>query len=180
MARNFLRWPVLLALLAGCAYTPVKPAHSEAPVDQPLPLRLAVDMSPEKLAENKVYYYYYAEIYYPEGKLVRNAAITAFAPLVKQVLPREEMPGPDLIIKVSGKSVFNPAMRVFYANVTATGYLASGEEIGTFNASSQVGGVVSSYERAFESAYVAAFQDIGRKFLNSGALNAVVRQRATD
>jgi hypothetical protein len=180
MARNFSRWPVLLVLLAGCAYTPVKPVHKEAPVDQPLPLRLAVDMSPEKLAENKVHYYYYAEIYYPEGKLVRNAAITAFAPLVKQVLPREEMPAPDLIIKVSGKSEFNPAMRVFYADVTATGYLASGEEIGTFSASSDIGGVVSSYERTFAKAYVAAFQEIARKFLQSGALSAAASRHTTD
>ena len=180
MARNFLKWPVLLALLAGCAYTPVKPVHEEAPVGQQLPLRLAVDMSPEKLAENKVDQYYYAEIYYPEGKLMRNAAITAFAPLVAQVLPREEMPVPDLIIKVSGTSTFNPAMRVFYADVTATGYLPSGEEIGTFRASSDIGGVVSSYERAFAKAYVAAFQEIARKFLQSGALRVAASQHTTD
>jgi len=180
MARNFLRWPVLLALLAGCADTPVKPAHSEAPVDQRLPLRLAVDMNPQQLAQKTLYIYYYQEIYYPEGQFVRDAALTAFAPLVKQVLPREEMPAPDFIIKVSGKSVFNPLMRVFYADVTATGYLPSGEEIGTFNASSEVGGVVSSYERAFGKAYVAAFQEIGRKFLQSGALSAAASQHTTD
>lgn len=180
MTRKLLRWPVLLVLLAGCADTPVKPAHNEAPVDQRLPLRLAVDMNPQELAQKTLYIYYYQEIYYPEGQYVRDAALTAFAPLVKEVLPREEMPAPDLIIKVSGKSVFNPLMRVFYANVAATGYLPSGEEIGTFNASSEVGAVVSSYERAFKSAYVAAFQDIGRKFLQSGALRTAVHQHETD
>ena len=185
MARNFLRWPVLLVLLAGCAYTPVQPEYGEAPVEQQLPLRLAVDMSPEQLALQTHHFYNiraYYETYHwtEEGKLVRHAALTAFAPLVEQVLPREEMSAPDLIIKVSGSSVYNPMMRVFYADVTATGYLPSGEEIGSFKASSDIGGVLSSYERALERAYVAAFQDIGRKFLQSGALSAAARQHATD
>lgn len=180
MTRNFLKWYVFLVLLAGCAETPVNHGQEEVNLDQHLPLRLAVDMSPQQLAQKTLYVYYFQEIYYPEGKLVRRAALTAFAPLVEQVLPRDEMPVPDLIIKVSGKSVFNPLMRVFYADVTATGYLPNGEEIGTFNASSEVGGVVSSYERAFESAYVAAFQDIGRKFLNSGALSTAVSQHTTN
>lgn len=176
---------MLLALLAGCTDTPVKPGHGEAPLDQHLPLRLAVDMNPANLALMTHHFYNiraYYETYHwtEEGKLVRKAALTAFAPMVEQVLPREEMPAPDLIIKVSGKSVFNPAMRVFYADVTATGYLPNGEEIGTFSASSEVGGVVSSYERALESAYIAAFQDIGGKFLQSGAMSEAVRQRATN
>jgi hypothetical protein len=185
MARNFLRWPVLLTLLAGCAYTPVKPVHEEAPVDQPLPLRLAVDMNPDDLAL-MTHHFYNIHAYYEtyrwteEGKLVRKAALSAFAPLVKQVLPREEMSAPDLIIKVLGRSVYNPMMQVFYADVTATGYLASGEEVGTFKASSQVGSVVAFYEQALERAYVAAFQEIGRKFLQSGALSAAASQHTTD
>lgn len=185
MARNFLRWPVLLALLAGCAYTPVKPMHEEAPVDQPLLLRLAVDMNPDDLALMTHHFYYihpYDQTYHwtEEGKLVRKAALTAFTPLVEQVLPREEMPVPDLIIKVRGNSIYNPMMRVFYADVTATGYLPNGEEVGTFKASSQVGSVVAFYEQALESAYVAAFQEIGRKFLQSGALSAAASQHTTD
>ena len=185
MTRNFLRWPVLLVLLAGCADTPVKPGHGEAPLDQHLPLRLAVDMSPEELARQthhfyNIYAYYETYHWTEEGKLVRKAALTAFTPLVEQVLPREEMPVPDLIIKVNGRSIYNPMMRVFYADVTATGYLPNGEEVGTFKASSQVGGVMAFYEQALESAYVAAFQDIGRKFLQSGALSAAARQRASE
>ncbi|MGH8711245.1 MAG: hypothetical protein ACREVA_08005, partial [Burkholderiales bacterium] len=50
MTRNILIWPVLLALFAGCADTPVKPGNGEETLDQHLPLRLAVDMSPEDLA----------------------------------------------------------------------------------------------------------------------------------
>ncbi|MGH8711816.1 MAG: hypothetical protein ACREVA_10985, partial [Burkholderiales bacterium] len=103
-----------------------------------------------------------------------------FAPLVEQVLPREEMRAPDLIIKVSGKSVFNPAMRVWYVDVTATGYLSSGEEIASFKASSQVGSVLVFHEQALESTYVAAFQETGRKFLNSGTLSVAARQHTTD
>ena len=185
MARNFLRWPVLLMLLAGCAYTPVQPEYGEAPVEQQLPLRLAVDMSPEQLALQTHHFYNiraYYETYHwtEEGKLVRHAALTAFAPLVEQVLPREEMSAPDLIIKVSGSSVYNPMMRVFYADVTATGYLPSGEEIGSFKASSQLGGVVVFWEQALESTYVAAFQETGKKFLNSGALSTAARQHSPD
>jgi hypothetical protein len=185
MTRNFLRWPVLLVLLAGCTGTPVKPSNGEVTLDQHLPLRLAVDMSPEELARQTQHYYnawiyYEAYSWYEEGKLVRKAALTAFAPLVEQILPREEMPVPDLIIKVSGRSFYNPAMQIFYADVTATGYLPNGVEVGTFKASSQVGGVVAFYEQALESAYVAAFQDIGRKFLQSGALSEAMRQRASE
>ena len=183
MTRNILIWPVLLALFAGCADTPVKPGNGEVTLDQHLPLRLAVDMSPEDLAQ-MTHHFYYMRAYYgrwtEEGKLVRKAALTAFAPLVEQVLPREEMPAPDLIIKVSGSSFYNPAMRVWYVDVTATGYLSSGEEIGTFRASSRVGGVVAFYEQALESTYVAAFQETGRKFLNSGALSAAARQHSPD
>ena len=183
MTRNILIWPVLLALFAGCADTPVKPGNGEVTLDQHLPLRLAVDMSPEDLAQ-MTHHFYYMRAYYgrwtEEGKLMRNAALTAFAPLVEQVLPREEMPAPDLIIKVSGSSFYNPAMRVWYVDVTATGYLPSGEEIASFKASSRLGSVVVFYERALESTYVAAFQETGRKFLQSGALSAAARQHSPD
>ncbi|MFI4922103.1 MAG: hypothetical protein ACHP6J_00105 [Burkholderiales bacterium] len=185
MARNFLIRTVLLALLAGCTGTPVKPSNGEVTLDQHLPLRLAVDMNPEELAQQTQHYYnawIYYEVYswHEEGKMVRKAALTAFAPLVEQVLPREEMPVPDLIIKVSGRSFYNPSMQNFYINVTATGYLPNGEELGSFQAKSVAVGVVAFYEQALERAYVAAFQDIGRKFLQSGALSEAMRQRATE
>ena len=185
MERKFFIWSVLLALLAGCAGTPIKPEHGEVSLDQHLPLRIAVDMSPEDLALQTHNFYYprpYYETYHwtEEGKLVRKAALTAFAPLVEQVLPREEMPAPDLIIKVSGRSVYNPAMRVWYVDVTAIGYLPNGEEVGSFQAASKTAGVMTFFEQALESTYIAAFQDIGRKFLQSGAMSEAMRQRATE
>ena len=185
MTRNTLIWPALLALLAGCAGTPVKPEHGEVSLDQHLPLRIAVDMSPEDLALQTHNFYNiraYYETYHwtEEGKLVRKAALTAFAPLAEEVLPRNEMPVPDMIIKVRGRSVYNPAMRVWYVDVTATGYLSSGEEIGSFQATSKTAGVVTFFEQALESTYIAAFQDIGRKFLQSGAMSEAMRQRATE
>lgn len=167
---------LLLALLAGCGVAPTLPDYPPATAGEPLPIRLAVEMTPEQFAQWTSHFYYYYEIYYPEGRLVHNAAIAAFAPLVKQVLPREEMPGPDLIIKVSGRGFFNPLMKVYYADVSATAYLPGGEELGTFKSSSEVGAIVSGYERAFQSAYLAAFQDIGKKLLGSGALSSVARQ----
>lgn len=185
MAQNFLVWPVLLMLLAGCVETPVKLGNGEVSLDQHLPLRLAVDMSPEDLALQTHNFYNirgYFETYYwtEEGKLVQNAALTAFAPLAEQVLPRDEMPVPDVIIKVRGRSIYNPMAQAWYVDVTATGYLPNGEEIASFKASSQLGNVLVFWERALESTYIAAFQETGRKFLNSGALNAAVHQRATD
>ena len=185
MARNFLIWPVLLALLAGCTGTPLKPGNGEAVLDQHLPLRIAVDMSPEDLALMTHHFYNiraYYETYHwtAEGKLVRRAALTAFAPLAEQVLPRDEMPVPDVIIRVSGRSVYNPMKQGWYVDVTATGYLPSGEEIASFKASSQVGSVVVFHEQALESTYVAAFQEAGRKFLNSGALSVAARQHSSN
>ena len=185
MTRNILLWPVLLALFAGCTGTPVKPGEGEVIIDQHLPLRLAVDMNPEDLARYSQHYYnawiyYEANSWYEEGKMVRKAALTAFAPLVEQVLPREEMPVPDMIIKVRGNSVYNPAMQNFYINVTATGYLPNGEEVGSFQAKSVAVGVVALYEQALERAYVAAFQETARKFLQSGAMSEAMRRRATE
>ncbi len=183
MARNLLIWPVLLALLAGCADKSVKPGDGEVTLDQHLPLRLAVDMNPEDFALTR-HYFYYARPYYghwiAEGRLVRDAALTAFAPLVEQVLPREEMPAPDMIIKVRGNSIYNPAMHNFYTEVTATGYLPNGEEVGSFQAKSVAESVIVFHEQKLERAYVAAFQDIGRKFLQSGAMSEAMRQRATE
>ncbi|HVS26264.1 MAG TPA: hypothetical protein VHE58_03055 [Burkholderiales bacterium] len=167
---------LLLTLLAGCGVAPTLPDNPAATADDPLPIRLAVDMTPEQLTQWTSHYYYYTEIYYPEGRLVRNAALDAFAPLVSQVLPREQMPTPDVIIKVSGKGSFNPLMKVFYADVSVTAYLPGGEELGTFKSSSEVGAIVSGYECAFQSAYLAAFQSIGRKLLASGVLSSVAPQ----
>ena len=167
---------MLLALLAGCGVAPALPDNPAATAGEPLPIRLAVEMTPEQLAQKTSHYYYYTDIYYEEGRMVRNAALDAFAPLASQVLPREQMPTPDVIVKISGKSSFNPLMRVFYASVSATAYLPSGEELGTFNSSSDVGAIVSGYERAFQRAYLVAFQGIGRKLLESGALSSVERQ----
>ena len=185
MERKFFIWSVLLALLAGCAGTPIKPEHGEVSLDQHLPLRIAVDMSPEDLAEHQQHYfnariYYYVNSWYEEGKIVRNAAVTAFAPLAEQVLPRIEMPVPDIIIRVRGRSIYNPAATTWYVDVTATGYLPNGEEVGSFQAASKTAGVVTFFEQALYSTYVAAFQDVGRQFLQSGALSEAVRQRATD
>ncbi len=185
MVHNVLIWPVLLVLLAGCAETPVKPGNGEVSLDQHLPLRLAVDMNPEDLALMTHNFYNirgYFETYHwtEEGKLVRNAALTAFAPLVEQVLPRDEMPVPDMIIRVRGRSVYNPMMQVWYVNVTATGYLPNGEEVGSFKAKSITEHVLVFHEQALESTYVAAFQETGRKFLQSGAMSEAVRQRATE
>ncbi len=185
MARNFLIWPTLLALIAGCTNTPVKPGDGEVTLDQHLPLRLAVDMSPEDYAL-QIQHYYNPRIYFEtyrwteEGKLVRKAALTAFAPLVEQVLPRNEMPVSDLIIKVRGDSFFNPAFQNFYINVTATGYLPNGEEVGSFQAKWVAKSVIVFHEQELERAYIAAFQDIGRKFLQSGAMSEAMRQRATE
>ncbi len=183
MVRNLLIWPVLLALVAGCADKSVKPGNGEVSLNQHLPLRLAVDMSPEDLARMTHNFYNiraYYETYHwtTEGKLVREAALTAFAPMVEQVLPRDEMPVPDMIIKVRGRSVYNPMNRAWYVDVTATGYLPNGTEVGSFQATSQAVGVMAFYEQALESTYVAAFQDTARKFLQSGAMNQVMRQRA--
>ena len=185
MARNFLIWTVLLVLLAGCAKTPVKPGNGELSLDQHLPLRLAVDMNAEDLALQTHHFYNawgYFETYHwtEEGKLVQNAALTAFAPMVEQVLPRNELPVPDMIIRVRGRSIFNPMATVWYVDVTATGFLPNGEEVGSFQAASQTAGVMALYEQALESTYVAAFQDIGRKFLQSGAMSEAMRQRATE
>lgn len=167
---------LLLALLAGCGVAPTLPDNPAARAGEPLPIRLAVDMTPEQLAQWTSHYNYYYEIYYPEGRLVRNAALDAFAPLASQVLPRVQMPTPDVIVKVSCRGFFNPLMKVFYADVSATAYLPGGEELGTFKSSSEVGAIVSGYERAFQSAYLAAFQDIGKKLLGSGALSFVAPQ----
>ena len=167
---------LLLALMAGCSVAPTLPDNSAATASEPLPIRLAVEMTPEQFAQWASQFYYYYEIYYPEGRLVRNAALDAFAPLVSQVLPREQMPAPDVIVKVSGSGFFNPLMKVFYAKVSATAYSASGEELGTFKSSSEVGGIVSHYERAFQSAYLIAFQGVGRKLIESGTLSSVERQ----
>ncbi len=176
---------MLMVLLAGCVKTPVKPGNGEVSLDQHLPLRLAVDMNPEDLALQTHHFYNifgYFETYHwtEEGKLVQNAALTAFAPMVTLVLPRNEMPVPDMIIKVRGNSIFNPMMQNFYTEVTATGYLPNGEEVGSFQADSVAKGVVTFHEQALESAYIAAFQDIGRKFLQSGAMSEAMRQRATE
>ena len=176
---------MLLVLLAGCAGTTAKPAHEGISLDQHLPLRIAVDMSPEDLAERTQHYYnawiyYYVNSWYDEGKMVRNAAVTAFSPLAEQVLPRDQMPAPDFIIKVTGTSVYNPAMQNFYINVTATGYLPNGQEMGSFKAKWVAVGVLAFYEQELEKAYVTAFQDIGRQFLQSGALNVAARQSATN
>jgi len=182
MARNFLMWPVLLVLFSGCASTQVKTGHEELSLDQHLPLRLAVAMNPEDLALQE-HHSYNARFYFEtfswtqEGKLVQAAALTAFAPMVEQVLPHEEMLMPDLIIKVRGNSIFNPGMQYFYADVTATGYLPNGEVVGTFQAESVAKGVLAFHEQALEGAYVAAFQDIGRQFLESGAMNRAMIQR---
>ncbi len=165
--------PILLSLLlAGCGAAPIRRDHSAAR-DEALPLLLAVEMTPEQLAQTKQYYYYQT-IYYEEGRLIRDAALAAFMPLVSQVLPRQQLPAPDVIVKVSGKSVFNPLMRVFYADVSATAYLPDGQDLGTFQSSSELGSIVSGYERAFEKAYIAAFEDIGRKLLTSGVLDTAV------
>lgn len=185
MTRNIWIWPVLLALFAGCAGTSVKPEQGEVSLDQHLPLRLAVDMSPEDLALQTHNFYYprpYYESYHwtEEGKLVRKAALTAFAPLVEQVLPRDEMPVPDIIIKVRGRSIYNPAAKVWYVDVTAIGYLPNGQEVGSFQAQSETAGVVTFFEQALESTYIAAFQETGRKFLNSGAFSEAMRQRKPD
>lgn len=162
--------PILLPLLlAGCGAAPTRPDHPAAR-GEALPLHLAVEMTPEQLAQTKQYYYYQT-IYYEEGRLIHDAALAAFMPLVSQVLPRQQLPAPDVIVKVSGKSVFNPLMRVFYADVSATVYLPDGQELGTFQSSSELGGIVSGYDRAFEKAYIAAFEDIGRKLLTSGVLD---------
>jgi len=184
MARNFLRWPVLLVLLSGCAGAPVKTGHEEVLLDPHLPLRLAVAMNPEDLALQE-HHYYNARIHYEsyvwtqEGKLVQAAALTAFAPMVEQVLPNEAMPLPDLIIKVRGNSIFNPGMQYFYANVSATAYLPNGEAVGTFQAESVAKGVMAFHEQALEGAYVAAFQDIGSQLLQSGAIKRAMNQGAT-
>ena len=186
MTRNTLIWPALLALLAGCADTsPVKPVNGEVNLEQHLPLRLAVDMSPEDLALQthhfyNVYGYFETYQWTAEGKLVQNAALIAFAPLVEQVLPRDEMPVPDMIIKVRGRSIYNPMAQVWYVDVTAIGYLPNGEEVGSFQAKSETAGVVTFFEQALESTYIAAFQETGRKFLQSGAMNEAMRQRATE
>ncbi|MGH8751594.1 MAG: hypothetical protein ACREUV_07795, partial [Burkholderiales bacterium] len=119
----------LFALLAGCVAAPVKHA---LPVTEPLPLRLAVEMTPEQLARRTQYFYYYYLFCSEEGLLTQRAALAAFTPLVSQVLPREQMPVPDVIVKVSSKGLFNPLMRVFYADVSATAYLPNGAELGTF------------------------------------------------
>ena len=185
MTRNILVWPALMALLAGCTGTPVKPGNSEVTLDQHLPLRLAVDMSPEDLALKTHNFYNirgYFETYYwtAEGKLVQNAALTAFAPMVKQVLPRNEMPVPDMIIRVRGRSIYNPMKQGWYVDVTATGYLPNGEEVGSFQAESVAEHVLVLHEQELEGTYVAAFQDIGRKFLQSGAMSEAMRQRAIE
>jgi len=185
MTRNVLIWPVLLALLAGCTGTPAKPALEQVSLDQHLPLRLAVDMTPEDLALQthhfyNVYGYFETYQWTMEGKLVQQAALTAFAPLAKQVLPRNEMPVPDLIIKVHGRSVYNPMAQVWYVDVTAKGYLPNGDEIAAFHAESQTGGVTAFFEQALQSTYVAAFQDVARKFVQSGTLNLALRQRAAN
>ncbi len=183
MTRYLLIWPVLLALVAGCADKSVKPGHEEATLDQHLPLRLAVDMNPDDLALMTHHFYNiraYYETYHwtAEGRLVRRAALTAFAPLVEQVLPRDEMPVPDMIIKVRGNSIYNPMMQNFYTEVTATGYLPNGEEVGSFQAESVAKSAIVFHEQELERAYVAAFQDTARKFLQSGAMSEAVRQRA--
>lgn len=183
MTRNFLIWPVLLALVVGCADKSVKPGNGEESLNQHLPLRLAVDMSPEELARQthnfyNIHAYYETYQWTSEGELVRKAALTAFAPMVEQVLPRDEMPVPDMIIKVRGRSVYNPMAQAWYVDVTATGYLPNGAEVGSFQATSQAVGVVAFYEQALESAYVAAFQDTARKFLQSGAMSEAVRHSA--
>ncbi|HXZ96990.1 MAG TPA: hypothetical protein VEG37_08105 [Burkholderiales bacterium] len=183
MEAKFLIWPVLLGLLAGCAGTSVKPESKEISLEQRLPLRLAVDMSPGDLALQTHNFYNihgYFETYHwtAEGKLVQNAALTAFAPLVEQVLPRNEMPVPDMIIRVRGRSIYNPMAQAWYVDVTATGYLANGAEVGSFQAESVAEHVLVFHEEELENTYVAAFQDIGRKFLRSGAMNEAMRQRA--
>jgi hypothetical protein len=182
MARNLLIWPVLLAFVAGCADKSVKPGHGEVSLDQHLPLRLAVDMNPDDLALKTHNFYNirgYFETYYwtAEGKLVREAALTAFAPMVEQVLPRDEMPVPDMIIRVRGRSIYNPMAQAWYVHVTATGYLPNGAEVGSFQAESVAEHVLVFHEQELEGTYVAAFQDIGRKFLQSGAMSEAMRQR---
>jgi len=87
---------------------------------------------------------------------------------------------PDMIIRVRGRSTFNPMATVWYVDVTATGFLPNGTEVGSFQAASQTAGVMGFYDQALESTYVAAFQDIGRKFLQSGAMSEAMRQRATE
>ncbi|MGH8744592.1 MAG: hypothetical protein ACREUY_09980 [Burkholderiales bacterium] len=167
---------MLFALLAGCGAAPALPDYPPATASEPLPIRLAVEMTPEQFAQWGSQFNFYYEIYYPEGRLVRKAALDAFAPLVSRVLPREQMPAPDVIVKVSGSGFFNPLMRVFYAKVSATAYSAIGEELGTFKSNSEVGAIVSNYEREFQSAYLLAFQDVGRKLIESGTLSSVSPQ----
>ncbi|MGH8753362.1 MAG: hypothetical protein ACREUJ_05730 [Burkholderiales bacterium] len=176
---------MLMVLLAGCVKTPVKPGNGEVSLDQHLPLRLAVDMNPEDLALQTHHFYNvfgYFETYHwtEEGKLVQNAALTAFAPMITLVLPRNEMPVPDMIIKVRGRSTYNPMATTWYVDVTATGYLPNGQEVGSFQAKSETSGVVAFFEQALESTYIAAFQETGRKFLQSGAMSEAMRQRATE
>jgi len=183
MKRKFLIWPVFLGLLAGCAATSVKPEQGEVSLDQHLPLRLAVDMTPADLAlqtHNFYNIYGYFETYHwtAEGELVQNAALTAFAPMAEQVLPRSEMPVPDMVIKVRGRSIYNPFAQAWYVDVTATGYLPNGTELGSFKAESTTGHVLVFHEEELEKTYIAAFQDVGRKFLRSGAMNEALRQRA--
>ncbi|HUL41145.1 MAG TPA: hypothetical protein VLV32_04480 [Burkholderiales bacterium] len=176
---------MFLALIAGCTNTPVKPGEEDVTLDQHLPLRLAVYMSPEDYAL-QIQHYYNPRIHFEsprwteEGKLVRSAALAAFAPLVEQVLPRDEMPMPDLIIRVRGNSFFNPGSQNFYIDVSAACYLPNGKEIGSFQAKWVAKTVIIFHERELEKGYVAAFQDIGRQLLQSGTMSDAMRQRATN
>jgi len=104
---------------------------------------------------------------YPEGQLMRTAALSMMRDLFSEVVEAGPPPHNGIVFRLSGSSSINPAVSRYHANalVEVFSRLETGEQlIGRFEGAGDAQGRIFS-EWPLQEAYAQAFSEVSRQIL---------------
>jgi hypothetical protein len=145
-----------------------------AGVELPVPGRVGIYISPDELAKKIMFRYSYTGYWFDEGRAIQRAALSVFGKTFDKVAALEEIANPEMVIRVKGKTLQNPIIGTYYADVTADFYRFSGEYLGQLAGDAAVDGAIDS-PTALDRAHIAAFEAVAKKVLQDDKILAAAR-----
>jgi len=171
-----------LMLISGCGSAPRYGTAEKLPVaiaraagvELPVPGRVGIYISPDELAKKIMFRYSYAGYWFEEGRAIQQAALRVFGNTFEKVAAVDEIANPEMVIRVKGKTLQNPLLGTYYADVTADFYRFSGEYLGQLTADAAADGAIDS-QAALDRAHIAAFEELAKKILQDQKILAAAR-----
>jgi hypothetical protein len=161
----------ILLVLVGCA----GPQPANVPTGSKIEARVAISMTPEERSQKTRLDYYQRGIWFPEGEIVREAALTQFSNRFTNVTPRDKAEDFHAVVEVEGDSILNPLFSTYYATATARAYLPDGKLLGTYRATASsyanIGNV--EYDKLYQDTYGRAFAEVAQQFAASDEIKTM-------